>query len=828
MADQHSSLIMWILGGIVGVLLILSFNNAAIAPYFGGALLVFLGYLASALWRKQRSLNQIEFSLEHYLVDTNCFLAEKSLENSWSTSETERLLADLIHSGPQDARTLAPSLEKLTTRLKNSTQQNNHNHLAFLGWAWALRSQVNARENLAKKGRALPKKIFWQQAVRAYEKAILLNPTDFRLRAEYARALETHGQLYQDFDNETYKSYLLAAQENYETALKEHDDFPPAWHGQGRVWAILANFEKEEAPARQECLFRALSCYEKARSAAGKKIFSVGDGEFYREFAALTTSLAELTDGADALHYAHYGARLYLMALDSTANESSDHTLKAALALHQVAILREKLGEDTGDAFTQALTYFRQVIAQAPLDALSRRKAVQCLLALFHLPSQTAKEELLSEAVEHAAQLAQIAPVEESFSEWANVLSLLAERASIEEAPTLWSETALRYGQAASFSDILAERAAVNWHNWGYALATMAELAPSIERRRNLWLKAIQKYETAAQFNNNNLITLQNWADILGELSNLEAQDEQEKSFLVAAEEKYLQAIELYPQAAGPWRRWSGLLRTKAKKEPNPNRRKELCQLALDMLEKGVAANENDPMTWVHWGNLLSEELCCEGSEAERAWLLAQAIEKYERALVLEPKNDEFWCLLGRARLEATECPSDKEDPSGIPPLKQAYLAAENFERACQLNADDDTNWAEWGRALFKIAFLLDNEASSLAAIVQAEEKYRTALALNPSQDKHHISLGHILYQWGWHLEELDDRRLQFQKAYKCWAEAGRLAPHEPKIWRDWARVTEALASLDFDPQTSASRQIEAEEKYYQAVALETPGFFRH
>jgi hypothetical protein len=42
-------------------------------------------------------------------------------------------------------------------------------------------------------------------------------------------------------------------------------------------------------------------------------------------------------------------------------------------------------------------------------------------------------------------------------------------------------------------------------------------------------------------------------------------------------------------------------------------------------------------------------------------------------------------------------------------------------------------------------------------------------------------------------------------------------------VWRNWAKVTEALATLEDDPQKSSAWQSEAEEKYYHADALELP-----
>jgi cytochrome c-type biogenesis protein CcmH/NrfG len=200
---------------------------------------------------------------------------------------------------------------------------------------------------------------------------------------------------------------------------------------------------------------------------------------------------------------------------------------------------------------------------------------------------------------------------------------------------------------------------------------------------------------------------------------------------------------------------------------------------------------------------------------------VAGAVEKYETALRLDPRDDETWNLLGGARLEAAELSEETTLVGGS--LQQAYLAADHFKTACRLNPDDPDHWAKWGQALFKIAQIVDNEASALAALEEAEEKYLTAVALDPEEGEHRTGLSHILYQWGWRTDDPELKRARFRKAYDHCAEAGHLSPHDPTVWRNWAQVAEALAGLEIDPRLSVDWQNEANEKSYYADTLETP-----
>ncbi len=532
-------------------------------------------------------------------------------------------------------------------------------------------------------------------------------------------------------------------------------------------------------------------------------------------------------------HYFRYAARLFVLAAEKNEGDGG-LIFQAGRALHQAGLLAEDDSpEEAVGLYRQALEYFKEAAGLEADEPEPRLWAARCLAALYHQAEtrrrvrphldqdpDPASLALLEEASELCAQAAGLAPGEEIFSEWAHLLSLRAEHGGAR-AGDLWADTARKYSAAVAFPRVPDERAAINWHNWGYALACLAETRPSAARRRKLLREAARKYEQAARLNGDNLVTLKNWGDVLGDLADLTDDPVEADRLAAEAVEKFRRAAELYPDQAGPWRRWSAILQGRARVESDPDRRRELWREAQTRLEEGVKAAPDDPATWVLWGQVLSE-VYWEASEYERPRLVAPIIDKYEKALALDPRDDEAWNLLGRVRLEASELPEELVAGGGDP-LGQAVAAGEHLKIACALNPQFSGHWAEWGRALFRLAQIVDNEASGLAALKDAHEKYETAVALSPGEGEHHTGLGHVLYQWGWRLEEPESKRAKFKEAYRHCAEAGRLAPHDPTVWRNWAKVTEALATVEKDPQKSFDWQNEATEKYYHADTLEPP-----
>lgn len=779
------------------------------------------GLTVYCFWRVNNRAGRDETRGEVYLIDTACHLNLESLSAPDFENETAELIGGLANSGPRPTTELKPLALKIEQRLRRFSARYPLD-AAAQGWrAWnlALLSRIEGWE----KGRALGVELAedsrWEAANTRYQSARELAPDDGRLAADWARALEGRAVVASPLGPHLAERCLKMALKEYERAVELDEEFKPAWRGRGRVLVTLV-MEFEAQPGL-DMLKTAVDCYEKARGDWD------WDGDFYEEFGQAVFNLAQ-RHPVQAVHFFRYAARLFIMSAEMNGGASLP-LFQAGRALHQAGhITQETSAERAELLFKESLDYFKEAAETQPDNPWARLWSARCLTSLYQLPldeseaeSLEDREDLLVAAARLCADAAALAKDEEIFSEWANVLSLRAELDG-EEAPELWAETARRYASAVSIANVPSERAAVNWHNWGYALVSLSEYKPA-ESRGRLLHQAALKYERAAGLNGDNPVTLKNWGDALGDLAEL-CDDPAEAAHLTGeAIDKFRRAAELYPDDAGPWRRWSSIVQGLARAEHNPSRRRDLWQEAIDRLESGVKANAADPATWVMWGQVLSE-LYWEGPEYERPILIEAISEKYEKALELEPASETTWGLLGRVHLEASELPEEFATSMEGGPLGHVASAVNCFKRACHLKPHLDEYWAEWGRSLFRLAQKTENEASALGALSEAHDKYLTASALSPECADHHTGLGHILYQWAWRLEEPEDRRAKFAEAYVHCTEAGRLAPHDHIVWRNWGKVAEALANMEKDPLKSFDWQNEAEEKYYQADVLEPTG----
>ena len=814
MSGKFSNIVTLLLITAMSVLLALSNVHPRLGYAFWVVVLIFIGHLTLSV-RRQRRLARLAARLAakpgHFLIDTPCLLDCESLSENLD-HVTRLLLQGLVNSGRQDCRVLRPGLDKLSRRLKRAA----HHHPddpgppALRAWCLALLCRLNSRAELWEEISPAAEMRMFQQAGDLYAQAQALAPENGLISADWGRALEQRAD---SLDGRDRLVHLQMALDQYEKAADQDPALVEAWYGQGRVLNLLA-LESNVREA-ETMLTRALSCYEAARQEPA------WEADFYLDFGSAVQNLAKLHSDSKGLNYCHYAARLFILAAEK--DETNPGPLfKAGQALYQAGLL----SDEPEEVYQKALGFLEQAAELDPKDPWGLLLSARCLLELAK-PENPAGDPraLLERAAELCARAASLAPQqEEILSEWANILSLLAEKTP-DRAEELWAETARKYEQAVECPEVPEDRAAVNLHNLAYALTCLAELKPPTPRRRKLLAKAARKYEKAAEINGDNLITLQNWGDALGYQAELEEDPAEAGRLYELAAQKYQRAAALHPHQAGPWRRWSSLLQERARAEKMPGRRREMWQSALEKLEKGVQAEPDDPETWIMWGRLLGE-LFWEGPEYEHPLLIAGAIEKYEKALSLTPDDDQTWSLLGRMRLEGADLPPEVGVGGGG--LAIALAAADNFKTACALNPNLADHWAEWGRAYFKVAMLTENEASSLSALIEATERYETAVALEPDNSNHHTGLGHVLYQWGWRLEETDRKREKFQKAYDHCGEAGRLDPHDPTVWRNWAKVAEALAALEKDPHKSFHWQSEADEKHYHADTLEAPAARRH
>lgn len=759
----------------------------------------------------------------HYLVDTACFLDWDSLSRDFDP-ETALLIKAKINSGCRDGAALKPGLEKAVSRLKKmaAARPEDAGPRAYLGWALGLLSRIAGREAARGIGGEIPEINLWNKALSQYRLAAELAPAEIRatVALDLGRILEERGALLSARDEDPSPLFETALKQ-YERAAEFDPDLKPAWRGRGRLKARLV-MELDREPA-VELLSQAVELYEQAR---GEGLW---DWDFYEEFGQAAYALAQFHPER-AAHYFRYASNLFSLAAEKNSNDAS-LGFQAGRALHQAGYALEELDPAQAEVFfRESLNHFRRTVRRFPDDAQALLWAARNLVSIEELTaagdeqaerdgrSRAETAALLDEAAEFCARSAAISPTEEIYSEWANILSLKAERGGPHSAE-LWAATARKYAKALAFEDGLDERAAVNWHNWAYALSALAESRPAAEGRLKLLAQAAAKYEKAAGMNGDNVVTLKNWGDVLSDMAELAVDPDEASRLTAEAEAIFRKAARLYPAQGGPWRRWSLSLQRQARTESIPARRRELWQAALEKLERGVQAEPEAPDTWIIWGQALSE-LYWEAAEYERPILISGIVEKYEKALSLDEKDAEIWALLGRARLEASEVPAELSTCGDE--VENATAAVEAFKKACALAGGEAGRWADWGRALFRLSQLIDNEASALSALMEAGEKYHTAVALEPDNGEHHTGLGHILYQWGWHLEDTEERRAKFKQAYECCAEAGRLAPYDPVVWRNWGKVTEALALQEKDPAKSYDWQSEAEEKFYQADIIDS------
>jgi len=785
--------------------------------------------LALAVRRQKRLARLAAWRLkykDHFLADISCHLDRPRLNLGLHQAAVEPIEA-IFKSNDNDIATLKPMVKKALSGLKKAMrhQPDHPGAWAYRGFFLALYGQITGREKFQETLSDYPETRWSVLSLRAYVRAAALDKREASLFADWGRRLEARANSLSIIKPEAESEHLAVlrtAMEKYEKALELDPEFFKAGWGMARLMAreaLMSNHQDEAI----EGLKLSVAAYESARRGR------VQPFEFNIEFGQAVFTMASLSKGQND-HYFRYAARIFIMAAENEPQACLPRIL-AGQSLAMAAYMNEDKSKETArELYHEALVMFREAANLNHQDHESRREAVRCLTCLFNLAPEADRSdgcpahEFLTEAARWAAQAAELVPGEETWSDSANIISMQAEHSDIDKAGHLWAEAAGLHEKAARDRAASQERAAVNWHNWGYALTALAGTKPQ-SGRLHILKKAARKYARAASLSRDNLVTLENWGDLLGDLADRTTDQVQASRLRDQAEGKFRLAARLHPGQASPFRHWSAHHQSMARTERNPARRRELWKAALDKLDEASKANPGDAPTWLSWGRLFLE-LMEEGPDYERPLLLAGAMEKLEKAINLDRKSDETWSWMGRAHLEASELAEELNFSGGQ--LHNACLAGEHFKIACDLNPSDAGHWAAWGQSLFRVAQLVDNEASVLAALKEAYEKYLTAAALDPDDGGHQTDLGHVLYHWGWCLEDNEAKANHFKKAYEHCGEARRLAPENPMVWRNWAKVTEALASMEDDPLKSSAWQSEADEKYYQADALEVPHPRRH
>lgn len=763
---------------------------------------------------------------EHFLADTSCHLDHKHLTAGINQAVVSTL-EEIFKSSARDINTLKPLVKNAMAGLKKYLrhQPEHAGALVYRAFCLALYGQISGREKCIETLSDYPDTRWSALSLLAYDRAAAIGKGEASIFADWGRQLEARAKSLSVIKPEVPEESRAAAKsaiEKYEKAIDLDPEFFQAGWGRARLMAREAFMTDQPAEA-MDGLRLAVAAYEAVRRGLTMTF------EFNLEFGQAVFTMARLSTGRND-NYFRYAARLFIMAAENNPQDNLPRRL-AGQALTMAAYMNEERAPETAkELYNEAIELFREAANINKRDHESRGEAVRCLINLFKLAPAVEKADggpahvYLTEAAVWAAEAAALYPGEETWSDSANVLAMQAENSAEDKAGRFWEEAIGLHEQAARDRTASKERAAVNWHNWGYALTALAWTKPQADRIQLLKM-ASRKYARAASLSRDNLVTLENLGDLLGELAAMTTDTAKAERLREQAEGKFRLAARLHPGQASPFRHWSAHHQDLARTERNPARRRELWKAALDKLEEGSKANPGDAPTWLIWGRLFLE-LMDEGPDYERPMLLAGALEKLEKAMNLDRKSDETWSWLGRAHLEASELAEELNFSGG--PLHNAVLAGEHFKTACNLNPSEAGHWAAWGQSLFRVAKLIDNEASVMAALKEAYEKYLTAAALDPDDGGHQTDLGHVLYHWGWCLEDNEAKANHFKKAYEHCGEARRLAPENPLVWRNWAKVTEALASMEDDPMKSSAWQSEADDKYYQADALEAPHQRRH
>lgn len=825
MLSRVSNIVTLFLLASLGLMLALPLDQPWVKALFFAVVLALVFHLlfqVSRQRRRARAVSRLSGGSRRFMIDTAAHLDWAELASNFDEI-TARLLRSLANQGQQDGRALKPSLEKAFARLKRLSGRfpDDPGPNAYAAWCLALLSRINGREKAFEPGLEVPENRMWTMALRLREQALALAPNQGSILLDWGRILE--GRAEASGGRRASAELLNRALSQYDQAVLADPELKEAWRGRGRVLGRLAMLPDPGEPDLDH-LGRAVESFETARRDR------TWPGDFYDEFGRVVFNLAQHhpTQGG---HYFRYASRLFILAAELGGRSGSAY--HAGRSLYEAGLLSEDQNPGQADELYQkALDLFSQSAEADSRDALSLLWSARCLAARCPLmlgenrvPVDGRDHQEIRAILEQADSLCSraslIDPSDEIFSEWANVFTIQAELGG-PRAGDFWAEAAGKFALAAACPEVPPGREAVIWHNWGFALASLAEFRPSVSSRRELLREAVCKYESAARVNGDNAVTLKNWGDSLAELAALSAEPQDLSRRAEEAEEVFRRASELYPSEAWPWRNWGLIVQWLARMELDPARRSELWMKAAAKMEDGVRANPRNAETWIMWGRVLSE-FCREEPESERPRLIKSIIDIYDQALSLEPGDADTWRRLGLARLEMSEMADDPDIAGG--PLGAASAAAESFKQACVLNPELALHWAEWGRALFRVSEVVGNEASALAALREAHEKYATAVALNPNEGEHHTGLGHVLYQWAWRLEKVEQKRAKFQKAYKHCAEARRLSPHDPNVCRNWGKVAEALANIEKDPKKSFAWQNEAAEKYYLADALEPPQF---
>ena len=320
-------------------------------------------------------------------------------------------------------------------------------------------------------------------------------------------------------------------------------------------------------------------------------------------------------------------------------------------------------------------------------------------IELFYFSFYFYKNKILDKAIECFKKLNLIIPDKNTiklqlYNNWGVVLLELAE---LNKDKNLYLDAIEKYKKAVKFKKDYPEP----YNNWGLALSGLAKLKGD----ENLYLEAIEKYKKAIKFKITYPEAYYNWGNALLELA-LQRGDEQ--SYQVAIE-KYKKAIELnesFPEVYGNL----GLALYKLAKKRGDE---QLYQDSFEKFKKAVEFKEDYPEAHCNWGVALSNLALQKGDEQ----LYIDSFEKFKRAVEFKGNLPEAYYNWGNALSELAKLKGDKS---------LYFIAIEKYKRAIVYKEDDPMIFNSYGNALSKLAKLNSDENLYLDAF----EKYKKAVEL--------------------------------------------------------------------------------------------------
>ncbi len=197
--------------------------------------------------------------------------------------------------------------------------------------------------------------------------------------------------------------------------------------------------------------------------------------------------------------------------------------------------------------------------------------------------------------------------------------------------------------------------------------------------------------------------------------------------------------------------------------------------------------------------------------------LFQQAAERYEQAAALKADNHEALFMWGDALDEMARRSEDAGEARTL--FRQAI---ECYEQAVAVKPDKHEAFHYWGIALDQIARRTADAGEARTLFRQAIECYEQAVAGKP--DKHWV-----IYNWGVALDQIARRtadageaRTLVRQAIERYEQAVAIKPDDHEMLSNWGAALSEIASRLQEEDAEQSRTIfrQAIERYEQAVAI--------